>query len=104
MPRTSSDALALASFRSEPARLEPPPDLIGTARQVFIDTVNGTDARPSDMALLTTFCQTAALEQEAARKLGKRLVVKGRASPMVAVHASLVRTLLRRAAPTDMVD
>src|SRR5262249_4580547 len=60
-------------------------------------TVNGTDARhfqPSDLPLLTCYCRTAAMERDAAAKLARRLVAKGKPSPMVAVHASLARTLV----------
>jgi phage terminase small subunit len=97
MPRTSFAALSIANFRAEPERLEPPAELSGVARDIFIATVNGTDAKhfqPSDLPMLVTYCETAALLREATRKLGKRLTIKGRANPLVAVHATLARTLV----------
>jgi phage terminase small subunit len=96
MPRQSAAALTTVPFRSSLDRLEPPASLSGIARETFVTVVGGTEPghfHPSDLPLLVRYCESASLAQRAAEELAKTLVMRGRPSPYIEVHASAVRSM-----------
>jgi hypothetical protein len=73
MPRPSRDEIELAHLLPGPHRLQPPHDLDGAARQIFIETVAAVESdhfRPEDSPLIACFARTVVLERQAAAHVG----------------------------------
>jgi phage terminase small subunit len=97
MPRQSFAAISLGSLTAPGHRLEPPPEMGGIERKIFLETVAAVDFghfERADMPLLVAFCNAVAQEQRAAVELMISMVQDGAPSPWVAVHASAVRSMV----------
>jgi phage terminase small subunit len=72
MPRPGASAYIRPVVGSLPQRLKPPDSLSAGARAVFLQVVMAERAehfRQSDLALLTQYCEAAALAERAIEKL-----------------------------------
>jgi phage terminase small subunit len=97
MPRQSFAAVSLGSLTAPGHRLEPPPEMSGNERKIFLETVAAVDFghfERADMPLLVAFCNAAAQEQRAAAELMVAMVQDGAPSPWLAVHSSAVRSMV----------
>ena len=79
-------------------RLKPPPGLPEAEKKVFLDLIGAVPAaqfQPSDLPLVTRFCELTILAQRAAEGLRNAPLVddNGKPSAWVAVHASAVKGL-----------
>jgi phage terminase small subunit len=96
VPRTSSAARSVLNLTALSPRLQPPPELGGLEREVFVATVAALDSHhfeAADVVLLCAYCRAAALERRAAEELQVCAVEDGAPSPWLKVHASAVRSL-----------
>lgn len=97
MPRKSKAELSLVHLASG-RRLEPPPELGGIEREIFLQTAAAVafdHFSTEDLPLLTAYCRAAALERRAAEELAAGATVGAMPSPWLAVHASAIRSLER---------
>jgi hypothetical protein len=72
LPRRSSASLTIAAFTPGLSRIEPPSDLQGAEREIFIQTVASLSPShflPEDIPLLRAYCSTVALAKQAAAEL-----------------------------------
>jgi phage terminase small subunit len=96
LPRRSTASLSVAAFTPGPRRLEPPADLQGADREIFVQIVASLPAShflPEDVPLLRAYCTTVALAKQAASELQICPVVGSAPSPWLKVHSSLIRSL-----------
>jgi hypothetical protein len=92
MPRKSPHDLPFPDGKAE--RLKPPPDLIGPAREAFVDVVLGCRVdhfQTSDMPLLVRYARALVAEKLAADELELEPVVDGRPSPWLAIWTARIR-------------
>jgi phage terminase small subunit len=97
VPRKSKAELSLVHL-TPGRRLEPPPELGGIEREIFLQTVAAVafdHFASEDLPLLTAYCRAAALERRAAEELAAGATVGNQPSPWLAVHASAIRSLER---------
>src|SRR5680860_1696265 len=90
MPRKSTAALGVLVPLGRTPRLRPRDDMPAAVAAIFVETVETMPEdhfRPSDTALLESFCQAVALAREAYRQVEKQGPVdeKGRMSAWVTV-------------------
>src|SRR5262245_30201939 len=103
--RKSGDELATPSVNGEPPRLDPPPNLTGDERSLFVEIVKTCPARqfvPSDLLLLVTFVQATLLSRQAVTKAAQdpaMLTLWEKATRMQATLATRLRL-----APQSRVD
>src|SRR5262249_5468035 len=72
MPRTAANAFAVTPVAAIPKRLRPPDSLSESAKAEFIRIVMAEKAdhfRKSDLPLLCSYCESAALIERAVREL-----------------------------------
>jgi hypothetical protein len=96
LPRHSAASLTVAAFRPGLRRLEPPSDLQGAERQVWMQTVGGLPAGhflPEDTEILRAYCASAALERRAASELQASPLAGDRPSPWLKIHISAIRSM-----------
>jgi phage terminase small subunit len=97
MPRKSAASLSVVRIESR-TKLRPPAGLAEPARSIFIDLVatNKPDHfKPSDMPLLTAYCEAAALNDQASAHLrDEGAVIAGRVSAWVTVGEKSIRALV----------
>jgi phage terminase small subunit len=95
MPRKSSAAVAFSASTS--ARLQPPSDLAGPEKALFVDLV--VACRPdhfqaSDTPLLAAYCRAVCLEQTASSELAAAgYIVDGKPSGWLNILAQATRSL-----------
>jgi hypothetical protein len=98
MPRRSSASLTVAAFSPGLRRLDPPPELGGIEREIFIETVAAAPAghfTAEDMRLLCAFARACALERRAGEELQAGAVAGSTPSPWLAVHNSAINSLTK---------
>jgi phage terminase small subunit len=96
LPRRSAASLTVAAFTPGLKRLEPPADLQGIEREIFIQTVASLPAShflPEDAEMLRTYCTSAALARRAAAETQASPLAGDRPSPWLKVHGSAVRSM-----------
>jgi phage terminase small subunit len=96
VPRRSAASLTIAAFSPGLKRLDPPSDLQGTERQIWIQTVASLPAShflPEDAEILRAYCASAALARRAATELQASPLAGDRPTPWLKVHGSAVRSM-----------
>jgi phage terminase small subunit len=95
VPRKSSAAVAFSATTS--ARLQPPEDLTGPEKSLFVDLVLACRADhflPSDTPLLCAYCRAVCLEQVASSELAAAgFVIDGKPSGWLPVLAQATRAM-----------
>jgi hypothetical protein len=98
MPRKSAAALSVVNVNGKPERLMPPASLSKAERIVFADLVHSCDAdhfRPSDVWLLSRYCEAVVLAEQAARELRRGAVSKGgKVSAWIIVQEKAMRAMV----------
>jgi phage terminase small subunit len=101
--RKSAADLAAVPVQRERPRIEPPDQITGRAREVFVDLIEAVDPSHfvrSDIPLLVSYAQAIALHEEAREKVAEEgAVVDGRVSPWHVVmekQAKLISTMAMR--------
>jgi hypothetical protein len=92
--------------------LVPPASLSATARVVFVDLVAACDPthfRPSDIPLLVRYSESIVLADQAALELRNGAVVKGKASPWLAIQREAIKAMVAlsmrlRLSPQSRID
>ena len=110
--RKSAASFEVISVDGSPDRLQPPDHLSADERQRFVDIVAACDARhfrPSDVSLLSRYCEADGLAERAAKELRENPVIDGRPSPWLAVQEKSVRALTAlsirlRLSPQSRID
>jgi hypothetical protein len=110
--RKSAEALAVPSVNGKGPRLEPPASLSGAERSVFVGLVTACDPdhfRASDLPLLVRYVEAITLADRAALELRNGAVVKGKASPWLAVQREAVKAMVAlsirlRLSPQSRID
>ncbi len=97
MPRRSTDALAIVSLSPDRSRLVPPPELGEAEAKVFRETIAAVRI---DISRPKT-CRSCVLtpgrhhERRAAQELAIAATVGNVASPWLAVHTQMARTVMQ---------
>ena len=98
MPRRSFASLSVPVVVQPVARLEPPDDLVGPERGVFVEVVLSCPAahfRPADGLLLAAYARAVVLERRASAELAlSGPVADGKPSPWLAVLAQASKSML----------
>jgi phage terminase small subunit len=97
MPRRSTASLTMMALAPRATRLRPPASLSEPARKVFIgivSTSSSTHFAPSDLPLLTTYCEACALAERATAELSRAPVDKHSKALITFEKATRVMTAL----------
>src|SRR5262245_59623711 len=99
MPRTSAAARSTVPVDDRPTtRLNPPATLSNSEQSVFKDIVSACDPkhfRISDLPLLSRYCESVVLADEAARELRNGgAVIDGKPSPWLVVQEKSIRAIV----------
>jgi hypothetical protein len=96
--RKSLANLARPAVNGLPFRLTPPASLSKPERLVFVDLVQSCDPnhfRPSDVWLLSRYCEAVVLAEKAARELRRGAVLKGgKVSAWIIVQEKAMRAMV----------
>jgi phage terminase small subunit len=95
--RKSAAALAIAAPESRVTRLRPPPSLAEPEAKLFRQIVSdcGYDHfQPSDVPLLTRYCESSILAERASVELRESPVLDGKPSPWLYVREKAVRDMV----------
>jgi hypothetical protein len=98
MPRRSTDALAIVSLSPDRSRLVPPPELGEAEAKVFRETIAAVRIdhfQAEDLPLLCAYARAVVLERRAAQELAIAATVGNVASPWLAVHTQMARTVMQ---------
>jgi phage terminase small subunit len=96
LPRRSVASLSVIS--AGPRRLQPPAELGEVEAKIFRETVAAVALdhfQAEDSALLASYARAVALERRAAEELAAAATVGGVASPWLAVHSQMARTVMQ---------
>ena len=95
--RKSAAALAITAAESRGTRLRPPPSLAEPEaklfRQIIVNCAHD-HFRPSDLPLLTRYCESSILAERAAVELRKSPVLDGKPSAWLYVREKAVRDMV----------
>jgi phage terminase small subunit len=95
--RKSAAELAVNPPPPRASRLRPPPSLAEPEAKLFKQIVSNSaydHFRPSDLPLLTRYCESSILAERAAAELRKSPVLDGKPSPWLYVREKSVRDLV----------
>ena len=96
MPRKSAAHLALVPVDGLPSRLVPPASLSKAERTIFLNVIGGVDRKhflPTDVPLLSRYCEIAAASDIAAAKL-RADIKHGRPSQWLSTQERLLKLLI----------
>jgi phage terminase small subunit len=110
--RKSAASFEVLAVDGSPDRVQPPDHLSPDEQRRFADIAANCSARhfrPSDVPLLSRFCEADALAERAAKELRENPVIDGRPSPWLAVQEKSVRALVSlsvrlRLGPLSRID
>jgi phage terminase small subunit len=97
--RDPNISLVRPNVQGSPTRVQPPANLNDKERRLFLELVNGTSPghfRPTDIPLLTPYCQTSVLAEHAfamMSKTGGPVLEDGSSNPWHDVQMRALRSL-----------